>query len=216
MPHLCVRRTDIPKGVLQVLDLWPNTSQRNSVIDPEGQTRYLSSPTHDSVSLTAFATVEAYEGLGAYLVDNVVAAGVGAGTGAFTATQANTAAAALLVIMRAGGALTEALVNTALSVVVATTGIATGGSTGSVAGLLKVLSNGRYVVPAGALVEAGGNKEPAAGDFDETYWKPTVQSGALEISRLRGQLAAMKAATFVYRGTAAAAVVVYGDDGSVL
>ena len=39
---LIMRRTDIPDGVLQVLDLWPNTSSKNYIYPPGlGQTGYI-------------------------------------------------------------------------------------------------------------------------------------------------------------------------------
>ena len=39
--YICMKRTDIPDGVLQITDLQPNVSQRNAAIDPPGQTKYI-------------------------------------------------------------------------------------------------------------------------------------------------------------------------------
>ena len=49
MPYICLARTDIPDGTLQVLDLVPNTSLRSN-LDPPGQTRYVNRVQNDPVS----------------------------------------------------------------------------------------------------------------------------------------------------------------------
>ena len=40
MPYIVMKRSDIPDGVLQITDLTPNTSLRNSIYDPAGRTGY--------------------------------------------------------------------------------------------------------------------------------------------------------------------------------
>lgn len=71
-------RNDLPQGVLQVLDLKPNTSQRNSIYEGEGKTGYvradlsvdLSEPTIGTV-LTNKVFDGASTGLVAYLIERV-------------------------------------------------------------------------------------------------------------------------------------------------
>jgi hypothetical protein len=37
MPYIILKRSDVENGVVQILDLEPNTSLRNQSIDPPGQ-----------------------------------------------------------------------------------------------------------------------------------------------------------------------------------
>lgn len=176
MPYICLRRTDIPEGILQVLDLWPNTSQRNPAMDPPGQTKYVSfRPQIDTVDTGAgptFTTAAAYKGIAAYLLDNIVSGGLAAGTGALTDTQANTIAAAIVVGLNNGLPMTEAALDTYLSATVANTGFATGGSTMSAAyGAGVTYAVGQIVFQGGATYVCTattiGNAPP-----NETYWSP--------------------------------------------
>lgn len=75
MPYLILKRDDVPNGTLQVLDLFPNTSIRNSTVDPVGQTKFLRAPQNEAPVLTAGATAAAYAGLSAWFLDNVSDAG---------------------------------------------------------------------------------------------------------------------------------------------
>lgn len=89
MPYICLATDNIPDGVLQVLDLWPNTSQRSRTIDPPGQTRYVNRVQNDPTavnSVTGKATKAAH-GLMAYLVSRVEPFGLDNATG--TVTLAN-------------------------------------------------------------------------------------------------------------------------------
>ena len=221
MPYLVQTRTDIPNGVLQVLDLWPYTSQR-SIYDPPGQTKYVnrgeftgagptaSRPT--TVSGTATAAYACY-GLAAYIADNIEDAAGGASL-FFTAVQANAAATAIVAIVDAGGALTAAAVNAALAGVSAGSGLAAATSTGSLADVLQICAGGSYLLPAGSaihgLAAAMGN-----GSFQTGTYKTTVDGMALASSFASGSLASYVAGTFSYDGTAGAALAVYNDDGSV-
>ena len=47
--YICMKRTDIPNGVLQITDLQPNVSQRNGSIDPPGQTKYINRLQNDTL-----------------------------------------------------------------------------------------------------------------------------------------------------------------------
>lgn len=78
--HLHIKRTDIPSGLLQINDLFPHTSLSNTVNLPPGQTRYLNraSSSWSTVATSGsnpIITVAAYQGLAAYLLDNLVSGG---------------------------------------------------------------------------------------------------------------------------------------------
>jgi len=81
MPFICLANANVPDGVLQITDLWPNVSQDNNPTNPPGQTRYLRRPGSDNaaVNLTTGLVVGAkaisnqsdFDGIGAYVVDKV-------------------------------------------------------------------------------------------------------------------------------------------------
>jgi hypothetical protein len=215
MPYICMRRTDIPNGVLQVLDLVPNTSLRNLIYDPIGQTKYINRLVNDTVAaLTANRTIASYEGLGAYLLDHVEdnVANV-----TITVTRANAAATSIIATMSAGGAVTLAVVNAAL--IAAGCGAGTqlnaNGSSGAIADVLKILAGGQYVLPAGSLVGgvAGGAD---LGAFTTGTYLATYDTGAFQISLGAGQLSVFTSSAFTYDGTTGAALVVFDDSGNVL
>jgi hypothetical protein len=215
MPFICLRRSDIPAGTLQVLDLWPNTSQRNQSIDPAGQTKYINRFQNDTLAaLAANATVAEYKGLAAYLIDHVEdnVANV-----TITVTVANAAAVAIAAAVNAGTALTLAAVNAAL--VAAGAGAGTqlngNGSDGRLSDLLKICAGAEYVLPAGSLVGgvAGG---ASLGSFTVGQYRATYEGSALFSSIAEGQIAGFASATFEYDGIVGPALVVYADDGSVL
>lgn len=214
MPFIAMRRTDIPNGVLQVLDLWPNTSLRNLIYDPIGQTKYINRFTTDTLAaLSANATVAEYSGLAAYLIDHVEdnVANV-----AITVTVANAAAAGITALLDAGSAITVAAVDAALIAAGAGagTGLITNNSNGAIADILQILAGGQYVLPSGSVV--GAVTPPAAlGSFVSGVYLPTYDTGAFQISLGSGQLAAYTDATFDYLGTTGAALAVYNDDGTL-
>lgn len=218
MPYICLRRSDIPAGTLQVLDLWPNTSQRNQAIDPAGQTKYINRFQKDTLAaLVANATVAEYKGIAAYLIDHVEdnVANV-----TITVAVANAAANALAALVNAGSALTLAAVNNALVANgVANAGAGTqlnaNGSDGTLANLLKVCAGAEYVLPAGSLVGgvAGG---ASLGSFTDGQYRATYAGSALYSSIAEGQIAGFASASFEYDGTTGAALVVYDDSGNVL
>lgn len=78
MPYICLARGDVPDGTLQILDLLPNTSQRNSSIDPPGQTRYINRAQNGRVQFNTATgkTGVAATGLQAYLMDHVEPGGI--------------------------------------------------------------------------------------------------------------------------------------------
>jgi len=214
MPFICKIRTDIPATVLQVLDLLPNSSQRNLIYDPLGQTKYIERATNDTVVVAANVTQAAYDGVAAWLIDAIEDSGDG---GALTATEANTIAAALIARLDLGLDMDTASVNAVIQATVAASGIGLGASVGTLLELLQILAGGEYVVPAGTSADpgAGNYKGSAAGAFTTGQYLQTRQSGALDISLGDGHLAEFTAATYEYLSVTGAALVVLNDDGTV-
>lgn len=77
MPYIVMKRDDIPNATLQVLDLAPNTSQRNLVYDPPGQTKYVNAVENDPVvtegtlGATILYSYRTSRGLAAWLMSSV-------------------------------------------------------------------------------------------------------------------------------------------------
>jgi hypothetical protein len=225
MPYICLRRNDIPDGVLQVVDLKPNTSQRNSIKEPPGQTRYFRAPDLEPVVTVGAGPIlvqSVTDGLAAYLIDNVEDQDNG-GT-ALTGSMAIAAASAIVAAMQGGGTVTIADVNADLQAATggALTTLTGGTSTGSLADVLNILAGATYRVPARTVVETAGNLFAAnpQGSFvlGSNY---SVASGALNASIGEGQLSGMLKATFSYTppGSTApvlgAAITVLADDGNL-
>ena len=78
MPYICLARSDIPDGVLQVLDLAPNSSQAIPSLSPPGETRYINRVKTGTAVVTAGGTLDQshLDGLSAYLIDNVEPGGL--------------------------------------------------------------------------------------------------------------------------------------------
>lgn len=214
MPYICMIRDDIDDGILQVLDLQPNSSQRSLIYEPLGQTKYVNRCQNDTVAVAANLTQGEYKGVAAWLIDTIEDSGNG---GALTAAEANTIAAALIARLDTGADMNTASVNAVIQATVAASGIGVGASVGTLAELLKILAGGEYVLPIGTAANAGAGqyKAAAAGSFTSGQYLHTRQSGALEISLGDGHLAEFTAATFSYGGTVGAALVVLDDDGTV-
>jgi len=215
MPFICMIRTDIPNGILQVLDLQPNTSQRNLIYEPPGQTKYVRRLDNDTLAaLAANATIATYKGLAAYLIDNVI----DSGGATITVTVANASAVALIAAMDTGTTdLTLAAVNAIMVAAGAggATSLIAGGSSGTLAELLRVMAGAEYTLPAGSVV--GGLAAGAdLGAFTTGQYRVTYDSGALNISIGEGHLADFIAATFSYKGVVGAALVVLDDTGAVM
>lgn len=224
MPFLVMRRADIPDGVLQQVDLWPNTSSRNYVRTPKpGQTGYIRNrPTNTTlvgnVALgpPVVATAE-LTGLSAYLIGNIDT-GAGPGDPPFTAAQADAAAAAILAAATAGTALTLTAVNALLAAQVAGTELNAQGSTGVLSELLGILAGRVYTIANGtALSDGAGNFVARSGSFtNDAEYRQIYETGRFLVSNLNGNLSLMKGSSFTYLGTAGAAIVVYDDSGNVL
>jgi len=215
MPFICLRRSDIPAGTLQVLDLWPNTSQRNQAIDPAGQTKYINRYQNDTLSVSGGATVAEYKGLAAYFVDHVVNNSANI---PITAAVANLVAGDVAAAVDAGTAVTLAVVDASIQAraVDGTSGLTVGGSNGTIADVLKICAGGEYVLPAGTTVVTGLNAPVDAGSFTAGQYRATYEGSALYSSIAEGQIAGFAATTFEYDGTTGAALVVYDDSGNVL
>lgn len=225
--YVVVRRSDIPRGTLQVTDLHPNSSQKNQVYDGASQgPKYLNR--FDATAVTtsvggggAILAARDLTGIGAYLIDHVEAGGLAAGLAALTFAEANSAAAAIAAIADAGTALTLAAVNAAIAGVVADTELTSVGgsaSTGSLEGLLRVMAGGVYTVPAGSVLDTDGStfNPVVSGSFDDGKDLQLLNTSSFIISNDRGQIAKLKSASFSYLGTAGAVVACYDNTGAVI
>ena len=157
MPYICMSRSDVSNGTVQVLDLFPNSSQRNPIYDGEGQTRYINRATtsnciNDGGYIYGATKGLGAFGLGAYLADTMD--GNGAGT-QLTTAEINAAVEDVM------GLVDNALAVTAVSVaniVVAGTYSGSPNAGASVAAnfslesLLKVLAGAHYKITKGTLL----------------------------------------------------------------
>lgn len=220
--YLIMRRTDIPDGVLQVVDLWPNTSSKNYIYPPGlGQTGYVHNiPAPAITGLTAAgppvtATAD-LTGLAAYLIGNIDT-GAGAGGAPFTDAEADAAAAGLIAIAQAGTVLDAAAVDAVLGGVVAGTTLSGGGSTGVLTDLLAAMAGNVWLIPSGSeLSDGGGAFAGQVGSFVAGTYKQLYDIGHFLVSNLNGNVSLMKDASFEYDGTAGAAVTVYSATGTLL
>jgi hypothetical protein len=229
MPYICMIRTDISDGTLQILDLWPNTSQRSSIYDPEGQSKYIDRGEFTGTAtgarpttVAAAANLTSYDcyGLAAYIADNVASATT---TQTVPAAIANLMATAVLAVLDAGGSLALAAVNTALQSAAGAQGDETlttaggGGSVGSLAELLQICAGGSYLLPSGSPEDVTNVAYARAGAFVAGTYRNTYDTGALKISFGEGKLSEVLAAAYdpFADGTAGAGVAVYADNGTV-
>lgn len=223
MPFIVMRRTDIPDGVLQVIDLKPNTSQRSFIYDPgTGQSGYVQNiPEASEVAVVSVAgddlTTEEFVGAAAYLLDNVEDAVSGE---SITPAVANQVVALLIPALGAGTDLELATVD---SVIVAAgagagTGLEANNSTGLLTELLAHLQGLQYVLPAMSEINTGGvfNTTRSGAFSDPPTTRTIYKTGAFLISNGEGNLARLKSPEFEYLGVTGPAVLVYDDDGSLL
>lgn len=217
--YICRVRTDIPAGVLQITDLHPNTSQRSLIYQPNPQSGYipLIAENDTLAALVANATVAEYKGLAAYLIDNVI----DSGGATITVAVANDTAVDLLALKTAGSPVTLTVINAQLVANGATAGttLTTGGSTGTVKDVLKILAGGKYTLPSGSVV--GGLAAGAQlGSFDDDTFRQLYVTGSLQISCGQGVCASLASANFSYIVNGAAvtgrAITVYDQEGNVL
>lgn len=196
MPYICLARTDIPDGQVQILDLKPNTSQRSLIYEPPGQTKYINRALNGAVvgDATTGVTTRDANGLRAYLADRMDPTNLGGNV--WTPAQLTTAADALLAEVDAGNALTAADVNAALLAALgAAVGFGIGGSVTALVGvpeLLSVLAGRGYFLLAGfvKLIGAGWDATQR-GDFttDRLIFGTTWQDGEIVPSDLAARQA---------------------------
>lgn len=220
--YLIMRRTDILDGVLQAVDLWPNTSSKNYVYPPGlGQTGYVHNILAPAITgLTAagppVTALTDLTGVAAYLIGNIDTGAV-AGGAPFTDAEADAAAAALVAIAQAGTVLDAAAVDAALAAVVAATTLSGGGSTGVLTDLLAVMAGNVWLVPAGsALSDGAGLFAGQVGLFVEGTYKQLYDTGQFLVSNLNGNVSLLKSPAFTYDNTLGAAVTVYSSTGTLL
>jgi hypothetical protein len=218
--YICMQRTDIPEGVLQVTDMWPNVSQRNGSLDPPGQTKYFARPQNDTVAVSSNVTSAQYQGLAAYILDCVED---GTTNNALSAADANDMADAIIanLLDTIGGEPTSANVDAELNAIVAGTSLTGGSSVASLRDVLAILAGAEYTVPAGTSANTGAAfKAAAAGSF--TAIRNIYDTGAFQISFGDGQLATFCSADFEYgtrpanvAANPSAALVVFANDGTL-
>ena len=215
MPHLIMKRSDIPAGKLQVLDLDPHTSNRSPAHDPPGQTKYINPVVNDIVALYTVGGVVRFQreasGLAAWFATRTQNGAV-----ALTAAQAMADAAAVLGILNFGaagaaGALDLATVNGAI----------TGTLTAPLlTEMLEVLAGREYRVPRDTQVEAAGAfavlpAVGAAGGPEMGTFRKTYVTSHLQLSFQGGSISKFRAADFEYLQVQGQALVVYNDDGTL-
>ena len=216
MPHIILKRSDIPAGTLQVLDLDPNESQRNLIYDPPGQSKYVDPVVRALPVVGAvgpdLAVTQTVSGLEAWLMANVPdGAASMSPADAVTNADAIQALYAFGDLGTAAGALTLAAVNGALVT-------ATPLSAGQLPALLDVLSGQTFTIPAGTLVESPAGTfsvSPAIGAAGGPFYgsiRRTYDTSSLTLSVNTGMLAGFLDTGFEYQGVGGAqgeAVVVY-------
>jgi hypothetical protein len=215
-----MRRTDIPEEEMQVVDLKPNTSQRNYVLTPPGQSGYVNNiPDAAATGFVGagptFTTSADLTGVAAYLLGNI---NTGAGAGApFTGVQADAATALLVAVPQGGNPFGLANVNAILGATVAGTTLTAGGSTGVLTELLSVMAGNQYLIPSGTDLAVGGVKTAAAnGAFVAGTYREIYDTGSFLISNAEGNIHRYKMATFTYLDVQGPALTVYSATGTVL
>lgn len=92
MPYIVRKRSDIPRGALQILDLVPNESLRVPSLDPPGQNKYINPIVNDRVVLTGAGPIRSYVtsyGLASWIVTNINDGTGAIATGSFTIAAGN-------------------------------------------------------------------------------------------------------------------------------
>jgi len=218
--YLVARSADLQNGSVMVTDLFPNESQRNTALDPQGagpiyvrqidsglSGRYRSVIVADNAGDISFSR-EA-RGLVAYLLYNVQN---GAAGPALTLEQASGAASDIISEVRGGNKLELADIDVILAAQPGAAGatLTQNTSTGSVSGLIRVLAGETYVVPAGSPIEIGGVFVPDANadeiGFQRNVRHPVYGDSSWEVSFSEGSLAGLAS-----RGL----VTVYVNDGTL-
>jgi hypothetical protein len=234
--YITVTRTDIPNGVLQIRDLYPNPSDFNAVIDPYPQGPfYLSQPGNESVATKANGNIltlsRTVSGLAAYLIATISGAQFDGPDGdilldddhSLTASEANTIANAIIATMQSSGAVTTAAINTIIQNNTATAvanGIGLRTSTGKLADILAILTGAVFTLPAGHQVQDTNGLFTAIGtnDIDDYFIgekNNRILASDIAVSAAKGALSVMLSDNFTYKGIANNCVAIYNSNGSV-
>jgi len=221
-PVICVRDASIPNNVFQIVDLFPNRSQTNPVLDPVAQgPRYLSQPVNDTPVIDGLTIASEVSGLTAYLLVNQ-----DDGNDILSVTDAGRIAGLYISRMRDGFALDVVTMN----------GLIQGGgagqlnlggveieganSTATTAEILSILSGATYTVPAGYEFDADpGLNNPTVSFFDTTVFNAIDENdSSFYLSLSRGSLSKAKSVRVDPRtgATLDPLVVVYSGTGAVL
>ena len=211
-------RNDLPQGVLQVLDLKPNTSQKNSIYEGEGKTGYIRNSLAVDLSepsLTTAATEDVFDGastgLVAYLLERVHADHAAASV-RLTVAQAQKTACLIIADVLSSTDISAARIATHLTAVVGagTDLIGTGGdSFGSVEDVVKILAGYTYTIADGAILcttagsvflteadrtAAAGSSQ--TGSFSAFSGKALFQGNAFSSSMANGNLSQYTSSSF--------------------
>lgn len=203
MPYICMSRDDVADGTIQVLDLFPNSSQRNLIYDGEGQTRYINRANSSKVTnildnvgaetdTVCGPTIgDDAVGLGAYLADTL-------NNGGSVLTTAEISAAVVAVLN---------LVDTAATLAGTAVATATGHSQSanfSVENLLKVLAGAHYKIDKGTLLVVDSSKGAFIFHSKETNLSSaetvtkSYDGDEFQLSLNSGHIAGLATATALY------------------
>ena len=180
MPYLVAKRSFVQNGAVQVKDLWPNISQRNAVIDPQGtgpvyvHTWSVGEKPHIGGSVATGESVFEMDAVGLipYLIATVEV-GQDDGAGAFEPRSATVGVQGILSFSEAKefasrifdlvaieNDITEVALNGILDDIMGTVGIqdvlGTGGtavSSASISEIVRIIAGEKFVVPAGLVVQ---------------------------------------------------------------
>lgn len=260
--YIVLTRNDLDDNLLQVLDLSPNSSQRNSVYDPAGQTHYQTHFYTDGVNGDVEAlggvTNAIFYGLSTYLKCRIANTAGGGLIGPLPDADCILVANEILTRAAAGSPLTAADINA--SILAATgnaNGIGIGNSDATVEEILRILAGERFRVDRLTDIGAGNfwqgpglgffttapsatrpesvfanngagvrGKNPFVGptiptsipvqvgtqDVNHNSIIPIVDTGALRLSALSGQLSEMASAGFTFLNPN----LTYGSGGTAL
>jgi hypothetical protein len=237
--YIVPRRNDVVGMNIHLKDLQPNTSQRNSSIDPVGQSGYLPQGADQLGATVLDSTGVAYVSGSRMTRTLVVLADAdtdgggadsdvttradyglvaylreridaGAAGAVCTPAQALDMAEAILALVEAGTPLTEAAIDAALAGVVASSGLAEGDSFGTVEEILRILSGEVYIVAKNTIIATNG------GTFRTAAERATAVDNATSTYYEAGRFIAVDESGFrniprFYRNTSLNASAAVGD-----
>ncbi len=221
-PVICVRDASIPNNVFQIVDLFPNRSQRNPVVDPAPQgPRYLRQPVNTTPVVDGLTIAKEVSGLTAYLLVNQ-----DNNNDVLSVAEATSIANLYITRMRSGLTLNVATMNALIQgnqageLNLANVTIEGANSTATTAEILSILSGAKYTVPAGYVFDAdAGLNNPTVSFFDVNVFDAIDPSdSSFYLSLNRGALSVAKSVRKDPRTGASLdpLVVVYSGLGAVL